>query len=195
MLMNSFYAPLLKNDLVEQFKGKEKIGILLEAIGAQLDEVRDFYISILNGKSLSAAVGRQLDFIGDIVNLSRQDAFVMTGGNIDYSEDENYRNALKYKIVKNTTRCSYEDLHYTSELLYGTDPFIMSEDNSEPAMIHAVIDAYAGVTENVLTYPIIHAGGVGIHFESEKKDRLNLVTKVGVFVSTICAVSCSGVEV
>ena len=37
------YVATLKNDLVEQFRGKANIEALMEVIGAQLQQVYDFY--------------------------------------------------------------------------------------------------------------------------------------------------------
>ena len=37
------YVATLKNDLVEQFRGKANIEALMEVIGAELQQVYDFY--------------------------------------------------------------------------------------------------------------------------------------------------------
>ena len=106
------YFASLKADLVEQFKGQPNIEAVMEVIAEQLQDVADFYEDLRTQRSISTAVGSQLDGVGDIVVLSRAEAgelssFVNPGEPIN---DETYRKYLFYKVLKNTNTCTYPDL-------------------------------------------------------------------------------------
>ena len=55
------YVQKLRDDLVEQFKGKPVIDALMEAIGDELNEVRQFYEDLRDKRNIQTAVGKQLD--------------------------------------------------------------------------------------------------------------------------------------
>ena len=59
------YVQKLRDDLVEQFKGKPVIDALMEAVGDELNEVRQFYEDLRDKRNIQTAVGKQLDGIGD----------------------------------------------------------------------------------------------------------------------------------
>ena len=68
------YIELLRQDLLEQFKDKPVIDALNEAIGEQLNDLRDFFDALKNERGVLTAVGKQLDGVGDIVGLTRMEA-------------------------------------------------------------------------------------------------------------------------
>ena len=65
------YRQKMVDDLLEQFRGKKNIGVLMESYAQQFQEVYDFLMSMLNLLDLEACTGVQLDLIGEIVVLSR----------------------------------------------------------------------------------------------------------------------------
>lgn len=159
------YTSLLRGDLVEQFKDKPVIDALVEAIGEQLTDVYDFFLTLKEQRGVQTAIGKQLDGVGDIVVLSRKDA----GELACFKEstfvlmDEEYRNYLIYKIWKNSCNCTYADIMKAFKMFWDK-PLYYKEDLSEPAtMIFETgeltpdDDAY-----KVLNAPFIKAAGVGI---------------------------------
>ena len=68
------YVQKLRDDLVEQFKGKPVIDALMEAVGDELNEVRQFYEDLRDKRNILTAVGKQLDGIGDNAVLTRLEA-------------------------------------------------------------------------------------------------------------------------
>lgn len=68
------YVQKLRDDLVEQFKGKPVIDALMEAVGDELNEVRQFYEDLRDKRNIQTAVGKQLDGIGDNAVLTRLEA-------------------------------------------------------------------------------------------------------------------------
>ena len=73
------YVATLKNDLVEQFRGKANIEALMEVIGAQLQQVYDFYDQLRQDRGVHTADGKQLDGVGDIVVMTRMEAGKLAG--------------------------------------------------------------------------------------------------------------------
>ena len=170
----SDYILLLESDLLEQFREKTVISKFIEVIGRQLNELSSFFSALNTERMLETAVGKQLDGIGDIVNLSRKEARKATGGLIDYSIDENYRNALQHKIIRNTTNCSFRDLDSAIRLLFnGENPFTLRDAADHPATIIAEFNAVGDIARKALSYPIIHAGGVGLKMNMHKNDSFS----------------------
>ena len=50
------YVQKLRDDLVEQFKGKPVIDALMEAVGDELNEVRQFYEDLRDKRNIPTAV-------------------------------------------------------------------------------------------------------------------------------------------
>lgn len=160
------YFASLKADLVEQFKGQPNIEAVMEVIAEQLQDVADFYEDLRTQRSISTAVGSQLDGVGDIVVLSRAEAgelssFVNPGEPIN---DETYRKYLFYKVLKNTNTCTYPDL-IRAFRMFWEKPLYYHEDPEYPAVmfLDAGILSPEDHAENLLSAPIIKAAGVGIH--------------------------------
>ena len=109
---NRNYREFVEKDTIEQFRGKPNIQVLHDALARQLQDLFDFFLQLKTGRSLSDAVGAQLDGVGDIVVLSRREAgdlasYAGRGGETD---DETYRKFLVYKVLKNTCDCTYPDI-------------------------------------------------------------------------------------
>ena len=90
------YVQKLRDDLVEQFKDKPVIDALMEAIGGELNELRQFYDDLLEKRSISTAVGRQLDGIGGNAVLTRLEAGALacTRESVYVLNDDDYRTYL-----------------------------------------------------------------------------------------------------
>ena len=106
---NFDYRQKMVDDLLEQFRGKKNISVLVESYAQQFQEVYDFLMSLLKLLDLEACTGAQLDLIGEIVVLSRYDARVMVEQSYEGEvlDDDLYRKLLKWKILLNTNDCTY----------------------------------------------------------------------------------------
>lgn len=128
----------IEDDLLEQFKGKINIKVVCEAINRQMSELAEAFNEILLYTDLNNASGKQLDYIGDIVCLTRAQAALLTGKDkyFDTTDDEWYRRYLKYKAIVSSSSCTYYDLTAALREIVGSKLRInYKEDESLPATI------------------------------------------------------------
>ena len=181
------YVVALKKDLAEQFRGKENIEALIEVIGAQLQQVYDFYDQLQYDRDVHAAIGKNLDGVGDIAVLSRYDAARMAGNTrlSDVMDDEVYRKYLIFKIIRNTCDCTYPDIIRTFRMFWDK-PLYYREDPEKPATM--ILESGTLRPEDdarrLLEAPIIRAAGVGIKVIAvtenyEMRSRLGISTQLG----------------
>lgn len=85
--------------LLEQFKGKANFKKLVDVLVAPLQECEDVAWQLYGFRNLSAAVGTQLDFIGDIFAVPR-------AGQLDTE----YRSAIRLKIYEIGTSGTPDEL-------------------------------------------------------------------------------------
>ena len=158
------YANTLTEDMPWQFRHKDNIEVLIQAIAHQLQDVYDFFTDLDINRRIDNAEGVQLDRIGDIVCLSRAQAGLLTGSPITVPvlNDETYRKYLKYKILLNTSSCTYKDL-MNGFSLFLDDTVYYREDLDKPATI--VLKGSNDVTSILASMPITRAAGVGVFIE------------------------------
>ena len=108
------YVQKLRDDLVEQFKGKPVIDALMEAVGDELNEVRQFYEDLCDKRNIQTAIGKQLDGIGGNAVLTRLEAGALacTRESVYVLNDDDYR--------RNGRRCA--DAGHSGARLYDHDP-------------------------------------------------------------------------
>lgn len=127
----------LFKDLPQQFHDKAKIEVLFRSYSRQLEEIKQVFYELDNKTNLEDAEGVNLDNVGGIVNLTRREAGLLAG--IDVIEpvisDERYRQFLKYKVLTNTSNCTYSDLITGNEMLWGIQNLHYVEDKNYPATI------------------------------------------------------------
>ncbi len=125
-------------DIPQQFQGKHNIEILLKTFARQLKEVQSVFEDMNTKLDLDKAVGKNLDYIGTIIPLSRKEAGELCGFCLPEPapvlSDERYVQILKYKLLKNTSDCTYYDIIAGLEYLYEF-PFLYREDPQRPATI------------------------------------------------------------
>ena len=157
------YAAALKSDLVEQFKGKPRIEALMDAVGRQLQDVYHFFAELQVGRCLDHASGELLDGIGDIVGLTRKEAGLLSGsaGAMTVISDADYRIYLIYKILRNTSDCTYRDI-VTGLQMFTDLKLYYSEDPEIPAamIFHTEELSMDTDVEILFTMPLIRAAGV-----------------------------------
>lgn len=157
------FVTKLKQDLVEQFRGKANIEALMEVVGIELQEVFDFYEQLRTQRSVDTAVGKQLDGVGDIAVMTRKEAGQLAGNPIPFEviDDNTYRQYLIYKILKNTCDCTYPDIIKAFRMFWDR-PLYYTEDPEQPAtMIFDTGELPGDVdTTPLFKTPLIRAAGV-----------------------------------
>lgn len=130
---------IMKN-MPEQFRNKPRIEALVKAIARQMEEVEVMFAQLMESRNMETATGQQLDYCGDIVGLSRvQSALFCKDVNFDVIDDERYRLFVKYKALRNSTHCTYDDMIAGCKLLFNADPVYYSEKEESPATFNLSI--------------------------------------------------------
>lgn len=172
------YIELLKKELLEQFRGKENIEDLVEVLGMELQQIYDFLVQLRAERGLYTSVGKQLDGVGDIVDMSRADVYKYIN-EIEPTallDDDIYRQYLIYKILKNTCHCTYRDIVKAFQMFWDR-PLYYREDPNEPAtMIFDTGEMEGNVdTRPLFRTPPIRAAGVTLKLYA--RTFINLDTK------------------
>lgn len=158
------YLCKLKNDMPQQFKNKPNIEVLLKALARQLQEVYQFFADLRDKRSLQTAVGKQLDGIGDIVVLSRDEADKLAGlaERSLAMNDELYRDYLLYKIHINTNICTYLDVYRALKMFWNVSPLYYEERPEWPATMFFSTPVLRpeDMPERLFRVPVVKAAGV-----------------------------------
>ena len=128
----------IEKDLPQQFRDKPRIEVLVQAFDEEIAELEKAIRSLTTERMISSAIGKQLDMIGSIVNLSRTDAMALSGVE---ATDEIYRTLLRYKIIANTNRCTISELYDACRLLYGAQVISYHESRASPAAFQLSVGA------------------------------------------------------
>lgn len=154
-------------DLPQQFLGKRNIEVLIKAFARQLQELWEVFDELNTQLDLETAEGKNLDYVGTILPLSRKEAGELAeiGGVEPVISDERYRRFLKYKILRNTSECTYYDLVAGIELLWQYENFHYMEDPKHPATIIFQTPRMRLDAEDLVEFHAnlcIRASGVGV---------------------------------
>lgn len=132
---------IMKN-MPEQFRKKPRIEALAKAFAKQMEEVEVMFMQLNEMRSMDSATGQQLDYCGDIVCLSRvESALYCKDVDFDVIDDERYRLFVKYKALRNSTQCTYEEMIAGCKLIFNADPIYYSEREEYPAAFTLTIGA------------------------------------------------------
>ncbi|MCX4355347.1 MAG: DUF2612 domain-containing protein [Oscillospiraceae bacterium] len=175
MADTDFYAQML-SDLPSQFKNKNKIDGLIYALSRQLNAVREVSEQLNALRSLRTAVGKQLDGIGNIAVLTRDEATVLALKSSSFKQmtDDIYRLYLVQKIMANMTNCTYQDIYNAMVILWGKTPIWYSESIDEPATITMTVPALSSFDETSTFLGLweIRPAGVQLHFASTASEKI-----------------------
>lgn len=156
-------------DIPQQFQGKERIEALISAFSKQMEELQQVFTQLDLETDLDSAVGKNLDMVGDIVTLTRKQAGVLAGIDVEdpVISDERYRQFLKYQMLVNTNECTYHDLMDGLALLWDVSPIYYREDESLPAVIILTMPFLTpgGKVVTLGEVPMVKPAGVRIEFE------------------------------
>jgi hypothetical protein len=176
-MANDFYTQMLA-DLPSQFKNKTRIEGLNYALARQLNGVRDMFTQLNDLRSLQTAIGKQLDGIGDIAVLSRDEATVLALKSAEFTQmtDDIYRLYLVQKIMANMTNCTYQDIYDAMKILWGRTPIWYSESLDEPATITMTVPALSSFDETSTFLGLweIRPAGVQLHFTATASEQVGI---------------------
>lgn len=128
--------------LPEQFKGKHNIEILVKAFAAELEEIEKTCRDLETLRSIRTAFGKQLDGIGEIVNLTRAESTGYAGIiDFDVLDDERYRIFLMYKALRNANTGTFPELIEICRLLYNMKLLYYREFDEHPAHFQVMVGA------------------------------------------------------
>lgn len=161
----------------------EKLSTISSIIWAFAPEYDLLLLSILaleNINNIDACEGVQLDRIGEIVVLSRQDAGAMIGNRELADIDDVYRILLKYKAFVNSCRCKPDEIIEATKIIFGATDIVYSERKDVPATIFLSISApLSDLVMSILTSHnlIIHPAGVKViaNYSSQDSDTFGFV--------------------
>lgn len=179
-----------KQELPAQFQGHINIDAIIDAIGGQLSEIEDCYEGIRDRTDVLTATGKNLDYIGDIVGISRLEAFeLLEITNIDLLTDDTYRAVLFFQILKNNSDSTYENIMKGLHLLWGENAIIRYYENpitelyngstwndKDPATIKiAISDIQTDEPDPTMIKPmVIRAGGVKMLYDVTYRDQIEV---------------------
>lgn len=173
------YRAALKNDLVEQFKGKANIEGLMEVLGEELQEIYDFYEQLRNERGVKTSVGKQLDGVGDIAVMTRKEAGALAGNPIPFEviDDDTYRHYLIYKILKNTCDCTYPDIIKAFRMFWDR-PLYYTEDPEQPATMIFDTGEMQGLVDTTPLFktPLLRAAGVTLKLYARTSTEMERCT-------------------
>ena len=166
------YYDSLYKDLIEQFRCKENIKALLQTLAIQLEDLHAYFDDLNRNRDVYTAQGKNLDGVGNIVDLTRMQAGLLAGDPIpfDILNDEQYRHYLIYKILINTCDCTYPDIikglkmFWDRPLYYQEDPAIPATMLFETEILPIQYD-----TEPLFRTPLIRAAGVTLVIRVRKR--------------------------
>ena len=123
-------------DIPEQYRGKRRIETLIKAFSKQIDELLRVFDDMNKSTVIDTAKGANLDYIGNIVSLARKDMPLLFKNPREVPLDDSlYRQAIKYKSLRNTSECTYEDIIASLSLLWKTEQLSYSEPIDKIATI------------------------------------------------------------
>ncbi len=180
------YEERILKEFPQQFQGQETIAVLVRALARQLDELHQVFDALTRMRSVDTAQGAQLDGAGDIVVLTRSDAMRLIKGAITYDiiDDEHYRHYIRYKILKNTSICTYYDVIAAIQMLWGAQDIEYYEDPMEPATMTITFPEPEGAVE-LDDIPPIKAAGVGVHIRATSRVKVNQNLYAGSVLRTL----------
>jgi len=156
-------------DIPQQFQGKHNIEVLFEAFARQLQELQQVFDDMSTKLDLDTATGKNLDYVGTIIPLSRKEAGELAGIGVTdpVISDERYRQFLRYKNLVNTNECTYYDLMEGLSLLWDVSPIYYVEDPAMPATIILTMPFLkpGGEVVRLGEVPMVKPAGVSIEFQ------------------------------
>lgn len=171
---------MLKNnwllDLPQQFQDREFITVLIRAFSRQMEELYQVCDDLVTKVDVDTATGKNLDYVGGIVNLSRKEAGILAGFSDEDPDmsDDRYRKYLRYQILCNNSSCTYEEIMESINLLWDIEKVQYYEDPARPATVFIrLLETDVDEVDPTQGKPqIVKASGVGFIY------AIDYITKV-----------------
>lgn len=159
------------DDIPQQFLGKKNIEVLIRTFARQLQELQQVFDDLDTRLDLDVATGQNLDYVGTIIPLSRKEAGELVNKRFQEPviSDYRYRQYLKYKMLQNTSECTYYDIMKAIEILWDVDKAYYYERADRPATIFIGLPA-VGVDEDDQAKgkpSIMKPAGVGLFYTAQ----------------------------
>lgn len=155
----------MKEHLIAQFDKKPVLYAILDALGAELDEIEEATTRVKNCRYLDTSIGEQLDGLGKVVDEARR---MSDGSDLD---DTLYRKIIKAKILKDTSPGTPEDTITALKTIFPGDKITLSEIGN--AKMSVAIGRFYTRHELMLirdTGLIIRPGGVKLMLTERRED-------------------------
>ena len=168
----------MERKLPEQFKGKKNISVFLKAVADELEELRETQKGLLEKTSFGSATGVNLDGVGEIVVLSREDARRLLSGASDLLTDDYYRNMLRHKAAKNISACTSDEIIALYKTLYDSEHVRYWESPDYPAHFSLMVDTdmnLADVEEMANLDMAVKPGGVSMTLSFTEGDCFGFI--------------------
>ena len=131
----------IKRTIPWQFRDSPKLNSILKAWATQEAELIKVFEELNTLTLIDEAEGELLDRIGNIVTLTRTDAYRILGYPQGVSiTDDVYRRCLKFKILYNNTTATYPDIRKGIEYLWEGIHCHYEETVDRPATFQVVLD-------------------------------------------------------
>lgn len=160
------YLCKLDGDLITQFRRQPNTRVLMSAVAKQLQCLYDAQEQLNKLRWLVNAQGKQLDGIGNIVALSREQARKLEKSVFEKEamDDSRYRDYLKYKMHVNTSWCTYKDVYKALRMFWDKSPLYYAEDPMWPATMFFSTPALKpeDCAERLFRIPVVKAAGVAL---------------------------------
>lgn len=144
-----------KARLLSQFQYAPNLNALLSLLLSPYDDLQQTLKQLLNERHIDAAIGKQLDGVGDIVGISRP--FVQMNGEwyfgfrgqskakgfsrapirdlalrstsreVRYMDDNNYRRLIKWKVIANNSHGTIDDVIAACQAVFLASQVIIQE--------------------------------------------------------------------
>lgn len=129
------------NDLPQQFLEKERIEALIKAFSRQMEEIKKVFDELDSITDIDKATGKNLDMVGSIIPINRTEAYtILRRAKETTVSDDLYRQVLKYKMLKDTSSCTYYDIVESIHMLWNAGDVHYLEKEDSPATIFISIN-------------------------------------------------------
>jgi hypothetical protein len=138
---------LAKSFLLYQFQDKTIINKIVEALVEEIQEVENVIIDMQDLRTLENATGALLDNIGDKLKVNRSNL-----------EDNDYKTAIKVRILRKSNKGTYADIANVFRLLTRDDNPVIKQTHPYVVELTAVLSCIsqtsAGIDEVLALFPV-----------------------------------------
>lgn len=152
--------------LTSQHGGKQLLVAWLTALLTKLDDVTASASALTAAFDLDAAVGLQLDILGQILGVGRTVSFQPSGGAGPVLDDATYRLVLRARIARNQWDGTLGAIQELWANLFGAVPaYLILVDNQDMTMTAVVIGLADPIQQDLVTngYVVPKPAGVGLN--------------------------------